>query len=136
MARIGTALAGALAMLAWTSACGGEETAAPSPEPPVSSPGDAGSGDPLVGGAAGMCVDGVRFDGRLYVSPGREPVSRAKAGDPVADVVRPGCNDTGGSIEPDEPVTAYELDGRPVDRALLVETYDGLRIYELHEPSS
>ena len=81
------------------TACSSSSVCEPYPQPhgmaPVS----------VVGGVRTACIAGVKFQGRFYVkSSGTFP----DVGPELTGVVVPGCNDTGGTSEPDVPVTAYQ----------------------------
>ena len=52
------------------------------------------------------CIAGVTFEGHLYVNMQQVATD---IGDEIDGVVQPGCNDTGGTSEPDLPMTAFQF---------------------------
>lgn len=52
------------------------------------------------------CMAGVEYEGRFY-TPSQQAATGI--GDAVRGVVQPGCNDTGGTSEPDLPVSAFQV---------------------------
>lgn len=52
------------------------------------------------------CVLGLEFEGKFYIATQSET---SDIGDEVSGAVRPGCNDTGGNLETDTPITAYQV---------------------------
>lgn len=98
-----------------------------SPEPTTTpaGPGSTASGadSPTAGPRTGRCLDRVARGQTFYVRSASTPAPRL--GSPVDDVVRPGCDDTGGPTPPDTPLTAWSIRGAPVDAALAVVATDG-----------
>ncbi len=52
------------------------------------------------------CVAGLEFEGRFYAATQSQT---SDVGDEVPGAVIPGCNDTGGNLETDTPITAYRV---------------------------
>ena len=69
------------------------------------------------------CVAGVVWQGTFYVIGASQlpGVPDPQPADPLDGVVIPGCNDTGGTDEPDLPTNAWEIDGVDPGQAIFVE---------------
>jgi hypothetical protein len=70
------------------------------------------------------CVAGVQWDGTLYVirSSGQlEGTPDPQPAEPLEGAVVPGCNDTGGTSEPDRPTEAWAIEGVDPERAIFVQ---------------
>lgn len=111
-----------------TSARPGQPAATRSGSEPTNTPAGPGStaSDGLSATArppTGRCLDRVARGQTFYV---RSTSTRTpRLGSPVDDVVRPGCDDTGGPPPPDTPLTAWSIWGAPVGAALAVVAPDG-----------
>ena len=69
------------------------------------------------------CAAGVLWQGAFYVISAAElkDVPDPQPAEPIDDVVVPGCNDTGGTSEPDLPTDAWTIEGVDPDQAILVQ---------------
>ena len=70
------------------------------------------------------CLAGVQWDGTFYVirSSGElEGTPDPQPAEPLEGAVVPGCNDTGGTSEPDRPTHAWAIEGVDPERAIFVE---------------
>jgi hypothetical protein len=69
------------------------------------------------------CAAGVTWHGNFYVlgSDGLKDLPDPQPAEPVDGVVLPGCNDTGGTEEPDQPVHAWTIQGIDPDQGILVQ---------------
>lgn len=124
----GVALAGCGDAPDRTLAQPGQPTATRSSVEPTTTPAGppstaTGAESPAARPGAGRCLDAVARGQTFYVrSPSPRP---PRLGAPLADVVRPGCDDTGGSVPPATPLTAWSILRAPVDSALAVVAPDG-----------
>jgi hypothetical protein len=80
-----------------------------------------GSGSGLIVPAS--CVAGVVWNGTFYEigADGLDGVLDPQPADPLEGAVLPGCNDTGGTSEPDLPISAWAIDGVDTSQAIFVE---------------
>lgn len=69
------------------------------------------------------CAAGVSWRGAFYSVrvDGLKGVSDPQPAEPLADVVVPGCNDTGGNSEPDVPTNAWAIEGVDPAKAIFVQ---------------
>ncbi len=69
------------------------------------------------------CVAGVWWQDAFYSIrvDGLRGVPYPQPAEPLADVVVPGCNDTGGNSEPDVPTDAWAIEGVDTDKAIFVQ---------------
>ena len=70
------------------------------------------------------CAAGVAWQGTFYIIGPTElkGVPDPRPAEPLEGVVVPGCNDTGGTSEPDVPADAWAIEGVDTDRALFIQS--------------
>ena len=69
---------------------------------------------------------GVEFESRFYAATQNHTTD---IGEPVTGVVQPGCNDTGGTSEPDIPMHAYQVSDYCTTDVLAVGDGDSKTVY-------
>jgi hypothetical protein len=79
-----------------------QQTATPAPQTVT---------DPAGGGVVASCIAGFTWNGRLYARDAGELEQRFESGEELGHGVEPGCNDTGGNLEPDKDVTVVRIKG-------------------------
>lgn len=110
-------LATTLAALLLFAGCSGQDTG----------PADNGAETPAAGGgAAAACVAAVQYDGHLYVQVQAPTPER---GQELGGAEIPGCNDTGGTDAPAEPVVAFAIAGVDTEYAVTVGEGESAMVY-------
>ncbi len=68
------------------------------------------------------CAVGVAWQNAFYIirPDGLNGVPDPQPAEPLEGVVVPGCNDTGGTSEPDLPMSAWAIEGIDTDKAIFV----------------
>lgn len=98
-------------------------TSAPADDAPPAGGAPPADDAPPAGAVSGRCLDGVTRGETLYVRSASARTPQLLT--PLDDVVRPGCDDTGGAPGPDTDVTAWSIRGADVEDAVAVVAADG-----------